>query len=61
MPKPKRHFEQGETGPIKIDKSAKYGPRKKTDEERFECDRYAANPNEGFNRAIKKIKEKNKS
>lgn len=60
MPKPKRHFEQGESGPIKIDKSAKYGRRKKSDEDRFECQKYAANPAEGFDRAIKKIKEKKK-
>ena len=31
---------KGESDPIKIDKNAKYGKRKKTDEERFECQRY---------------------
>lgn len=50
----------GESDPIKIDTNAKYGKFKKTDEENFECQRYAANPLSGFLRTIRKIKEKNK-
>jgi hypothetical protein len=61
MPKPKRGCElSGESEPIKIVKATKYGRRKKSDEDRFECQRYAANPGEGFDRAVKKIKEKSK-
>lgn len=53
-----RHMDRGESDPIKIDKNAKYGKRKKIDEERFGCQRYAYNPRKGFNKTIKKLKEK---
>lgn len=56
-PKPKRHFESGESKPRKIDESLRYGDRKKTDEERFECQRYEANHEKGFWKAVKKARK----
>lgn len=47
-----RHMDRGESDPIKIDKNAKYGKRKKTDEERFDCQRYAVAPKSQFNKTI---------
>lgn len=52
-----RHMDQGESKPRKIDESLKYGKRKKTDEDRFDCQRYAANPKKGFWKSLRKKKE----
>jgi hypothetical protein len=53
-----RHMDQGESKPRKIDESLKYGKRKKTDEERFECQRYErSDKDKSFWKALRKARK----